>query len=923
MSQVPIREFISGMHILRLSLATLMLGSIHAADAPSKPQPTPAPAKPEPKPQPAPARPEPKPQPAPAKPEPKPTPPSPGPTPAQQPNSQPPAVPAPVAAPAAAPKAEAPKDTKKSVEEFTKDCQLRDGLFRIHLNQQKGNIFLYIRKEQLGPEFIYFTHTMNGVAAAGHNVGRFGDESIIKIAKSFDKLEFIKQNTAFYFDPQHPLARASKANITDAVMSRETILAEDNGGYLIAAEPLFLKESMLQVKPNGTAVLGKLNEGKTVFTDALGYPDNTMFGVRYVFEGGSLPTSDKHNDFDDIADVRYVTVQVQHNLIRMPDTDYQPRFEDPRIGYFTTQVTDLTSTETTPWRDFIHRWRLVKQKPGTALSEPVKPITFWIENTTPIEFRDTIKQAALKWNVAFEKAGFKDALVIQQQPDDAGWNAGDINYNVLRWTSSPKPPFGGYGPSFVNPRTGEILGADIMLEFSYLSKRLIYRRVFAEMGIEDIVAPTSTTFDPKRCDMGMASQLGILRGNTALRLRAADKMDMDRMIKESLTKLVLHEIGHTLGLNHNFKASHLHDPVAIHNRELTSKVGLYGSVMDYPTINIAPEGKAQGEYFMSCTGPYDAWAIEFGYSEGLADPDEEAKRLNAIAARSHEPQLAFGNDADDMRSVGSGVDPDAMIYDLSSDPVTYSEQRLALDEKELSKLLETFPANGESYQELVQAYAVLTRDMTDALTATSRYIGGVHVERALKGQGAKRDPLTPVPAAQQAKAMSVLARYAFGPEAWKTSPTLIAHLQQQRRGFELGKETEDPKMHGRVFGIQQSLLNHLLHASVQQRLLDSSLYGNTYSLHNMMESLTLAIMTGEPAGATIPAVRSNLQTEYVFRLLNMLNNSAYLPTIQGVALHELHRIQKAIQKDWPAFNLTPAHRDHLLYRIRRGLDEKS
>lgn len=905
LSPVPIREFISGMHFLRLSLATLMLGSVHAADAPSKPQPAPTPAKPEPKPQPAP--PAPTPQPAPA------------PQPAAPQATITPAAPA---APAAAPKTEAPKEKKKSVEEVTKDCQLRDGLFRIHLNQEKGNIFLYIRKEQLGPEFIYFTHSVNGPVAAGHNVGRFGNESIFKISKSFDKLEFTKQNTAFYFDPQHPLAKAAKANISDAVMAREPILAEDAGGYLIAAEPLFLKESMLQVKPTGAAVLGKLNEGKTVFTDALGYPDNTMFGVRYVFEGGSTPSSDRHADFDDITDVRYVTVQVQHNLIRMPETDYQPRFEDPRIGYFTTQVTDLTSTETTPWRDFIHRWRLVKQKPGTALSEPVKPITFWIEKTTPIEFRDTIKQAALKWNVAFEKAGFKDALVIQQQPDDAKWNAGDINYNVLRWTSSPKPPFGGYGPSFVNPRTGEILGADIMLEFSYLSKRLIYRRVFAEMGIEDIVAPTATAFDPKRCDMGMASQLGVLRGNTALRLRAADKMDMDRMIKESLTKLVLHEIGHTLGLNHNFKASHLHDPVAIHNRDLTSKVGLYGSVMDYPTINIAPEGKAQGEYFMSCTGPYDAWAIEFGYSEGLADPDEEAKRLNTIASRSHEPQLAFANDADDMRSVGSGIDPDAMIYDLSSDPVTYGEQRLALDEKELTKLLETFPANGESYQELVQAYSVLTRDMTDALTAASRYVGGVHVERALKAQGAKRSPFSPVPAEQQKKALALLARYAFGPEAWKTSPALIAHLQQQRRGFELGKETEDPKMHSRIFGIQQSLLNHLLHASVQQRLLDSSLYGNTYSLHNMMESLTLAIMTGEPAGATIPAVRSNLQTEYVFRLLNMLNNSTYMPTIQGVALHELHRIQKAIQKDWPAYNLTPDHRDHLLYRIRRGLDEK-
>ena len=129
-------------------------------------------------------------------------------------------------------------------------------------------------------------------------------------------------------------------------------------------------------------------------------------------------------------------------------------------------------------------------------------------------------------------------------------------------------------------------------------------------------------------------------------------------------------------------------------------------------------------------------------------------------------------------------------------------------------------------------------------------------------------------------------------------------------------------MHSRVFGIQQSLLSHFLHPTVQQRILDSSLYGNTYSLHNMMTDLTNAVMAGDDPARAIPAVRSNLQMEYVFKLLNMVNFSNTLPTVQGVALHELHRIEKAIQKDWPAYAQTPAHREHLLYRIRRGLDEK-
>ncbi len=118
----------------------------------------------------------------------------------------------------------------------------------------------------------------------------------------------------------------------------------------------------------------------------------------------------------------------------MPDNDFKPRFDDPRIGYFSTQVTDMTSSSATPYRDVIHRWNLAKQKPGTKLSEPVQPITFWIENTTPVELRDLIREATLRWNQAFETAGFKDAIVVKQQPDNAAWDAGDINYNVLRWT---------------------------------------------------------------------------------------------------------------------------------------------------------------------------------------------------------------------------------------------------------------------------------------------------------------------------------------------------------------------------------------------------------------------------------------------------------------------------------------------------------
>ena len=142
----------------------------------------------------------------------------------------------------------------------------------------------------------------------------------------------------------------------------------------------------------------------------------------------------------------------------MPEEGFVPRPDDPRIGFFMTEVDDLTGVSATPWKDMIHRWRLEKKDPSAAMSEPMKPITWWIENTTPEEFRPIIKEGVEKWNQAFEPLGFTNAVVVKVQPDDAEWDAGDVRYNVLRWTASPSPPFSGYGPSFVNPRTGEILG---------------------------------------------------------------------------------------------------------------------------------------------------------------------------------------------------------------------------------------------------------------------------------------------------------------------------------------------------------------------------------------------------------------------------------------------------------------------------------
>jgi hypothetical protein len=850
-----------------------------------------------------------------ADPAPKPTPPDPGPKPAPGPVPGPPPKPVPdkpVSEPkeAKAPMPEKKDDKeagskttpakKKTVAEVTKGHQHITGLFDFYLDREKGTLHLYVKKDQVGPEFIYFNQTVDGVVQAGHNRGRYGSERIFRIARIFDRMEFIAENTAFYFDPQSPLARAAKANTSHAVLASEAVVAEDVKGYLISATNLFLRESLLMIKPMGSegskAVLGKLSETKTKIQRINGYPDNTSILVEFVYENASPSwTRDSKDKSDEITDPRYVSIRVQHHLIRMPQNDFKPRFDDPRIGYFTTQVTDMTSTAPTPYRDVIHRWHLTKEKPGTALSEPVQPIVFWIENTTPVELRDTIREATLRWNQAFETAGFKDAIVVKQQPDKATWDAGDINYNVLRWTSSPNPPFGGYGPSFVNPRTGQILGADIMLEFSFLTNRLRSQRLFMELGLASPVdeEEDAAQEDPRLCLDGRFAQQGLLFGHAALRLRGSRETDMKELTREALMKLILHEVGHTLGLNHNFRASHLYDPVTIHQKEVTSKTGLTGSVMDYMPANIAPPGIPQGEYYITKPGPYDHWAIEYGYSEALEDPE-----------------------ADDMRRAGKGIDPRAMIYDMSTDPVGYGLQRCELVKSRLNDLLEKEPQDGESWHSLTQAYITLTSESANALVSMSRYIGGVYVERAFVGQAPGTRPFKPVPKAIQEAALAALSTHAFGPDALSIPPALAAHLQQQRRGFDFRAEGEAPKLHDRPLQLQKSLLDHLLHVETQRRILDSSLYENEMSLPQVMNSLTSAIFNGDPATGPSP-IRQNLQSEYLDRLIKIVNNSSYLPAAQAVAHGQIETIR--LQLNEPGTN--PVHAQFLKYKIKRGLDE--
>ncbi|NJX15458.1 DUF5117 domain-containing protein [Tamlana crocina] len=812
----------------------------------------------------------------------------------------------------------------KSIAELVKSSKKIDGLFPIYQDTITGSIQLLISEDQIGKDYIYFSQIADGVLDAGRmNRGSYRGSKVFKIEKYFNTIEFITQNTSFYFDPENALSKSKDANISQGVLASIKIESQDteNGLFLIKADDLFLKETWSQIKPSSnpkssssTFKLGSLSKEKTKIRKIKNYAKNTDLVIEYVYSTPQ-PTNNGSNA---VADARNVSIKVYHSLIAIPENDYQVRFDDPRVGYFMTQVDDQTSTSTTPYRDIIHRWHLKKKNPELEISEPVEPIVWWMENSTPIEWREIIKEGVLQWNKAFEKAGFKNAIVVKQQPDDATWDAGDLQYNVLRWTSSPNPPFGGYGPSLVNPKTGQILGADIMLEFVHFTNRVFYDKLYEPISSTDHNASEhSTGANHQYCSMGHQLHQDLQFAQAAALAAEDSDMELKRLKKEAMLALIMHEVGHTLGLNHNMKASQLFSPEQLADPEFIQGKCLSASVMDYAALNITKDRSKQGQYTDVTVGPYDIWAIQFGYT-----PFKSKQEKQDLLNKSTNHELNFGNDADDMRSSSRGIDPRVMVSDLSSDAISYAVDRIELSDDLMGKLKFKFVKNDQYYDALKRAFFLLNSQKGTMAKVISRYIGGVYVERNYPGQEQAKQPYTPVSLEDQKRAMAALKKYVFAPDAFKSPNELYNYLAEQRRGFDFRNGPEDPKIHKMVLGYQKQVLDHLLHPNTLQRIVDSELYGNEYSLAQVMKDLNDAIFKADVYSAQINSFRQNLQLEYVNELIAILSgksSGSYVNNAKSMALYNLNEIKKMANNTGDL--ATKAHKLHLRTLIDNALDE--
>ena len=749
--------------------------------------------------------------------------------------------------------AEAKKDKKngkkeyETIEEFMEDGEYEklEGFMNILHETEKDKYYLIIEKNKLNKEFIYFTYILNGPQAVGASGGSLGEGYILEFRMFKDDIGLYKINTKFTYDEPNKITQSKLTNIIEAFMGRFKVEVKEEDRFLISADKLFLSEILTSVTPNIPREyaeyydlnLGKLDKEKTYITDIRNYPKNTAVEINYGFFNAKPKPS---ASVDAVADKRYTFISARHLFVEMPDDKFEPRVADQRVGYFSQKVTDLSTYDTYPARDLMNRWRLVKKNPDAELSEPVEPIVFWVENSTPEEIRPFVVKGIEGWNAAFEEAGFKNAVVAKIQPDDAEWDAGDVQYNVVRWASTPSPRYAGYGPSIANPRTGEIIAADIVQEFNAIKRGYTYRKLWGY----------SEDKDP---------------------------------LEQWIVSLTMHEVGHTLGLRHNFKSSWIYDADEIHDTSITGKSHI-GSVMDYDPINIAPEGKEQGNYFPHAPGLYDRWAIKFGYTPNLSDSEREE-----ILSQSVLPELIYGTDGDAMGSPGSNIDPRAKRYDLSGDPVKYTSERIDVINSKIKELPSIYLTEGETSTEFRSTFFSLTREKGRFMEGVSRLIGGVYSNRVVNGQ----EGITPFEAVaydDQKNAMNLISTKLLSNNAFTFDPEILKYLQSEKRAaYSPSRGNEDPQLHDLVLGMQGRVLAHILHPRVMQRLVDSAQYGNTYMPQEVLDDLFNAIFVQREEVNTF---KMNLQSKYTDGLIDALADDSYDEISKSAIYSSLNEIEK-------------------------------
>ncbi len=728
-----------------------------------------------------------------------------------------------LAAPPLAAKQPAPKggakagDLKKYDDVITKDFATQSGVFAVHRHEDK--LYFEIPQDKLGRLFLWHAEVAKGPGGGGSWGGSALGHMVLKFERRGNKIFLWKVGFAKRSDGK-AIQASIDASATDAIIASFTVECEgkDRAAVVNVSDTFIAGLSDLPItRASGTGAGASVDASRSYLSDVKAFPTNIEVRATLTFRtsggGGGAPFGAA------LGGAKSATAVVHQSLVALPETPMQGRLADPRVGYFTEEFVDYSHAK--HWavsREFINRFRLEKKDPSAAVSEVVKPITFYLSKEIPEKWRPYMKQGVEDWAPAFEKAGFKNAIVCKDAPtraEDPNWDPEDARYSVIRWVAEPVQ--NAMGPHVHDPRSGEVISAHIIFW-------------------HDIVK---------------LSQIWYFLQCSAVDEKARKFPLPDETTGAMMRYVCAHEVGHTLGLRHNHRASQAFSASQLRDPKFCAEYGSVASIMSYGRCNYVaqPEDKVEAKHLLPKIAPYDDFAIAWGYKPvtGTKTPDDEKKTLDEWAAKQIEnPFLRFGGEDGPAQ-----VDPTVLTENIGSDPVQVTALGLKNLDRVLDHLLAATTEKGENYELLADVYQDMIRHRTGWLLAVAKQVGGVTENRTLGGRGG--EAFVRVSKDKQKEAVKFLLDNAFATPTKLLNPGLLNQFKYTGAAAD-------------VANLQRNLLRSLLSGARLARLSDAELlspdkaYTTIELVTDIQDGLFTELKTDAPK---IDPLRRQLQRGYL------------------------------------------------------------
>lgn len=825
---------------------------------------------------------------------------------------------------------------------FIKKAERQSGL--IDLLKKDDDVYLDLGANELDHPFIVAPVLASGVGADAF-AGRIFSPLLIEFKRVGKRVLWIDKNADFTAPANSAAANALAISVTDSVINSTPIVAEDEATKRVVISAAFFLTDFENV--------GRDLGGRAAPTFVLfGGPSASKFSVdatkSYIERTKALPKNDEilanlafagpAGDLSGAPDGRGVRLRMHYSIVEPPATEsYEPRLADDRVGYFITAHKRFDDdTSSSPFVRYINRWNF-----GHG------PIVYYLTNEIPAQYKPAIRAGLLAWNDAFAKAGIPNAVEVRDQPTDAAWDPDDVRYSTVRWITSDRRPFSAYGPHISDPRTGEIIRVEIVIDGETLRS---IKRGYADQVVPSRVArdasglPLATNplanvcIDTATCDTNAYDSADLAAaGSVALRAYGASPKATEQYAKDWLTSVVLHESGHNFGLRHNFVSATLYPLASLHDKHFTQTHGLVGSVMGYTPVNISPPGTPQGDYFQLKLGPYDYWAIRYGYASPGGAHASVADRafLHAIASESTQPQFAYATDEDANGPLA--IDPRIATFHLSSDPLAFDANQFAVAGDLARRLDRIYPRDDRPYAEERATFETLLGTYRRAAMLATKYVGGTYTSRDHRGQPGGVAPIRPVPRTEARRAFAMLSEHVFSAHALQFSPTVLADLGPNHylhRGIDRIDAPDFP-VEEEVAALQDGVMYAMFSPEAMSRLANAAYKAapgaRTMSLDDLF-IWTQAAVWGDlaPNLATIPAPHRALQRRYTGLLIAyalapsfVVQSIGYPSDTASLASYELRRLAPAVDVALRSRTLdvaTRAHLEDMRARVRHALD---